>query len=1000
MRTTTGVSSLIAVIVCVPAVAQPPEQWQAFWVWGSVNQQQGPGYFRLSFEVDGELDFATLQGSGDDGYSLSINGAHVRDGGFGFNRTDVTDALPHLRQGKNVIACLCRNAAFPGGFLAQLQLVYADGRQRVIVSDRQTRFSPEEIEGWTLPEFDDSDWEQCEELTRPPGGAWGPLPLEYAGRRGRLKLVDLQVPEEVAAGETLRLTAIVSPTAPMESDEKLHVRILRDRAVLGSVELAPQPASSQWQVGQEVALGPVEVGVNRFLHSGPVEVEFSLSRCTFEGVGDAATRTVQVTGKEGTLSPTPAHVADCGGAPALYIAGKPAVPMMYLQGQSPVAAEYGQMAAAGYYVFSLGIGLGWQGDGVFDYRDTDNRIATALEQAPDAYVIPRVHISAPTWWCMAHPEQVAGYADGTEHVIDDWGGTRHESFASALWREDAGAALRSLIAHFRQSPYADRIVGYHIATGIYGEWHLWSPPHLPDTSEPMRQAFIAWATERYEGEVAKLNAAWGTQLGSFADITCATEEERMASDLGVFKDLSRSRRVADYWQCLHETTVDAIEHFCGVAKEATDRQAVTGVFYAYLTDIGWPQEGGHLAAHKAYQSPDVDFFSSPHSYSHRAMGEDGAFRAYPASIQAHGKLFIDEGDDRTHLSGDKPYMHAQSTEQDIAIMRRETLNALSNRTGLWWFDMTTGWFNDPELLKAAAELHDLGERTLARPRHSWTQIAVVFDPTTYYAMADWKTDKDALCQELCNQQFRELQRIGAPYDVLLLQDALAPEARDYRCYVFLNTWHMTAQQREQLTRLQAEGRSLVFAYAPGFSSDEGLRVEHMSQLTGMSFEPEEAGGNLQARWSEAVAEVDGLEPGGQYGPDKAMAPRFRVVGEGATPLAEWVEGGGAAAAVAAHEGWTSFYSGTGRIPAALLAEAARRAGVHLWTDAWRSRVNLWAGNGLLGVHTAEAGPVRFSLPAEARVTDAITGEVVAEGTRGFEVDLGKWQTAIYALEPR
>ena len=29
-----------------------------------------------------------------------------------------------------------------------------------------------------------------------------------------------------------------------------------------------------------------------------------------------------------------------------------------------------------------------------------------------------------------------------------------------------------------------------------------------------------------------------------------------------------------------------------------------------------------------------------------------------------------------------------------------------------------------------------------------------------------------------------------------------------------------------------------------------------------------------------------------------------------------------------------------------------------------------------------------------------TGEVVAEGTRGFEVDLDKWQTAIYALEPR
>ncbi len=1004
MKTKIALAMMMPLVVLLAAANAAPdpteeETWRAYWVWGSKNMNAGKGYFRLPFTVDGDLASAVLQGSGDDGYVLFVNGKEVRRSGFGFNRIDRTDLLAHLKQGANVLAGECTNAAFPGGWLAQLHLVYRDGRDQFVLSDKNTRFRHEAQPGWNTLDFDDSAWEKCEEVARPPGGAWGPLPLEYAGQRSRLELVDFSASETIDAGDTLIVKATVRALEPIPADRPVYAEVMRGATKLGRVSLAPDPVTSQWTVGREIAIGPLEVPISRYITSGPATVVFGVSKCSFGQEGNVATHDVEIRGREGTIEPPEAWVAPHQGAPALFVNGRPMPAMLYLQGRKPVPAEYAQMAQAGYKVFSLGIGMGWTGPDQYDYASVDEQMLAALQGAPAGYFIPRVMVSAPGWWCDAHPDELIACADWTKWVDDVHGGTKHESFASKLWREEAGEALRGLIEHIRTSPYADRVIGYHIASGIYGEWHLWSPTHLPDVSRPMTETFQEWATQKYNEDMKALNYAWKIKLASFQEVTCATEEERYASGLGVFKDLSRSRFVSDYWQCLHETTVGAINHFCKIAKDATAGKAVTGVFYAYLTDMGWPQEGGHLAAQLAYESPYIDFFTSPHTYSHRGMGQDGAFRAYPASIQLHGKLFIDEGDDRTHLSGDKPHMHANTIEQDIAIMRREALNALTNRVGMWWFDMTSGWFNDPLLLETAKQLRELGEHTLARPRGSYAEIAVVYDPASYYALADWKTGKDALIQPLCNAQFQELQKIGAPYDVLLIDDVLSGVARPYKCYVFPNTWHMTAAQRDQATeRLQRGDTALVFAYAPGFSSDTGLDAQNMTQLTGMDFEVLPEGGTLEATWTEQAGAISGIQTGDTWGTANTMAPRFSPQVSDDGVLARW-DDGSPAAALAAHDGWTSVYCGTGPIPAALLAHAAQLAGVHIWTPAWLEESNFYAGNGLLGVHTGDARPHSFSLPWQATVTDAITGEVLLENGTEFTVLLPKWSTAIYELEP-
>ncbi|MHB8972756.1 MAG: hypothetical protein ACYC3X_20640 [Pirellulaceae bacterium] len=992
------------VLWCATALAQNATdatvQWQAYWVWGvsDTHMSGGKGYFRLSFEVPGDVASAIVQGSGDDGYQLFVNNTLVRSSGFGFNRTDTTDVKSYLKPGKNILAAVCNNAAFPGGWLAQLQIVYADGREEFVLSNRNTKFASDEQPGWNGTDFDDDKWEACREISQPPQGAWGPLPLEYAGKRRALRLVSLTVPDRVRAGDKLMVRATVTPSGTIARDEVAFAALFMDGVPLGAVTFIPDPPTSRWAAGHEVAIGPFAIPVNRYVRSGQCEVKFGVGRCVFEGMGNVAVRNVAIEGREGRVRPTPARVVQMSGGPQLQVAGKPMLPVLYLQGTRPVSAEYSQMARAGYSLFSLPLAVGWVGPGKYNYADTDDAMLAALEGAPDGYFIPRVDVSAPSWWIDAHPTEAIGCADGTKYVEDGFGGTKHQSFASELWREEGGEALRRLIEHIQQSPYADRVIGYHVTSGIYGEWHLWSPTHLPDVSEPMRQRFIAWCRETYTDDLVRLNAAWGLQLASFDEITCATQEERFANDLGTFKDFGKSRRVPDYWRCLHETTASAIGHLCKTVKGATGGQALAGVFYGYLTDIGWEQEGGHLAAATAFADPNIDFFCSPHSYSHRAMGEDAAFRAYPASIRAHGKLFIDEGDDRTHLSGDKPYMHAKTLAQDIAIMQREALNAFTNGTGFWWFDMTTAWFNDPQLLETAAQLHAVGERTLAREPESYSEVAMVLDPTTYYALADWKTGQDPLQLELCSEQFRELQMLGAPYDVLLLDDALAPTAKQYKLYLFANTWHMTDAERLAIVeRLQNRNRSLVFAYAPGFSGETSLDTAHMTQLTGMQFAMQTDGRTMQAIWMKGVAAIDGLKVGETWGLDKPMAPRFSITSEGIQTLADWADGG-TAAALAQYKDWTALYCGTGRVPAALLAHTLRLAGGHIWTPAWREGSNLWAGNGLLGVHAAAGEARTFHLPWRATVRDALSGEVVLDDGDTFTAQLPKWETVIYELE--
>jgi len=71
------------------------------------------------------------------------------------------------------------------------------------------------------------------------------------------------------------------------------------------------------------------------------------------------------------------------------------------------------------------------------------------------------------------------------------------------------------------------------------------------------------------------------------------------------------------------------------------------------------------------------------------------------------------------------------------------------------------------------------------------------------------------------------------------------------------------------------------------------------------------------------------------------------------------------------------------------------AGVHIYSD---GNDAVYASDRLLGVHTAYAGARTIRLPRACRVTDVLSGEVIADGVAEFTVEMPARSTGLWELD--
>lgn len=555
-----------------------------------------------------------------------------------------------------------------------------------------------------------------------------------------------------------------------------------------------------------------------------------------------ATATSSSTGSSIATRPV-FDVAEHQCAQAITVDGQPEFPMFLFQ-EEITAADGAAMEAAGVKFYSfidkgVFLNLGWTGPQQQDFADLDRVMSTFASRVGDGYALPRLHLWAPDWWLDDHPAEATGYLRTPPPESFDF--RPDASFASEMWRDEAGDRLRAAVRHLLDGPNGDRLMGFTLAAGMYGEWHTWGANAIPDSSEPMRAAFEAYTREKYTTEAA-LRAAWADPAATFAAVAVPTESDRLATADGYFLDPTTGQRVVDYYEAYHRSVVEAISWFTSIVKDESDGSLLTSVLYGYHPDLGWEnQVVHHRAAAEMHRLDTVDMVTSPHSYVRRGLGEHGSLRTFPEAVGAHGKLFVDEADERTHLANPSLFTHASTMVETESVLRRAFGQALTHGTGLWYMDHSSGqWYADPAFAGVWSELKTWGDYSMILPRCRNAQIAVISDLDGEFRLGT-ETDTTAKFYEgrieNASQGVAELASMGAGFDRYLVEDLVDGKVPDhYRVYIFPDAIDLDADERAAVEALKRDGKTLVWNWAPGYVDDQELSLASMESLTGFDLD--------------------------------------------------------------------------------------------------------------------------------------------------------------------
>jgi hypothetical protein len=735
---------------------------------------------------------------------------------------------------------------------------------------------------------------------------------------------------------------------------------------------------------------------------------------------------------------TLAQVKPVGGVPTLVLDGKPFGPMTYTR----CAATWEQLAEIGNRGFPVHFemvgGIGWPGRQDATFRQLDEHLAQFLKRIPNARIILRLYVCKPPRFVHDYPDEVLRFNDGQKGHFTKWYAMTdlpeaergYPSFASEVWRRGTAEALYRYVTHVRQSAYARHVIGYFVCGGGTEEWYYWGDydhaKYCCDFSPPMLRAFRDHLRRKYQGDVARLRAAWHDPTADFGTALPPNPGQRRFGATGAFWDEDCINRLRDYYYVHNKVMEDSLVVFARAVKQACRNEQLVGIFHGYLQNH-WLLEGGQATLKDLLASQDVDFWSGPPQYDRRGHGEHGCIRFPVASLKAHGKLWISESDIRTCHSEHAPgnpslYGRTPDLDESLATLEREYAHQLCEGANGWWFQMGRAWYHHEPILRLFHQMQQVGQAATAFERSSDTDIASVVDLDSLPNAPPWPVSSSLIdafkVQETC--------RIGAPVDHYELADVLAPGAKPYKLYLMLNCFSLNNAKRRLIDeRLRSRGAVLVWMYAPGlFNPDHTPERDpaHTRDLLGFTLQSRigpPAAPNMKltpagAAWlpgfdlqrvfgSFERARWDGDRETGQFRRAPAVPTRIAerfFADESSTAmakaevLARFCEGGAPAMVVRREGQATDVWIGSVMAPADLLRSIARRAGCHLFCDADEI---VYANRSFLAIHTATAGAREFRLRRPSDVVEVFSGQALGTGVERFTDNIPAFRTRVYFL---
>jgi len=645
-------------------------------------------------------------------------------------------------------------------------------------------------------------------------------------------------------------------------------------------------------------------------------------------------------------------------------------------------------AKRGLHIGTVPIGMPWPRDGESpDYSAADAQVRHILSIDPKALIIPRIGLHAPQWWKHKHPEQQQVYDGGRRPMV---------SPASKLWRRDAAHALRLFLRHL-EDEFGDSMLGYHPCAQSAGEWfydHTWERI-MPCFEEPFRVGFAEWVKAKYK-TVDALQKAWDKPEVVFETIRVPTLDERLAGKLGVFRDARSQRFEIDFAQYMQVCLCEYLEECAKIVKQETGGKKLGVFFYGYLYDVSGfaygPAVSGHLRLHRALNCPDIDILCSPISYFDRQSGGVGPFMAPVDSIQAHGKLWLNEDDARTHLAPKSAGFGRTSTmAETIGVYRRNFGHQFERRCATWWMDFGTGWMADPTIFDNFRKTREIWLEA-ATPEPYQPQVAMIIDEDSLLYMRN----SNDVTRPSISRIRRMFNTMGCPVGLYLMEDVRAgklPES--VRLIVLLNAYRVTKQQREELlAQVARQGKVAVWLYAPGLI-DERAAAANVSRLIGFEVTRIAEPKSGKARLVGNAAKALGVAEGHIFGTTFVPSPLFAVRSGQPDVVALGTYEGGPDIAMAMKRlpDWTSVFCGTLEMSSEVLRGLARLAAAHIYCD---TNDVISARPGFLSIHATATGQKTLVFPREVRLRDLYTGEELTTARKRCTFTMVKGETRAFA----
>ena len=642
-----------------------------------------------------------------------------------------------------------------------------------------------------------------------------------------------------------------------------------------------------------------------------------------------------------------------------------------------------------------------------DWVVTDTTLDHILAVMPNAKIVPRFKVLAPSWWREEHPDDMFGADPNANfkynHAV--------ESFCSELWRREAKERIRALIEHVEEK-YGANIVGYHPCPSHEEEWFWPGAIGLPDRSGYGPREIAAWRQwlKRKYGTDNALQLAWAQPTVTLETAEVPPPKRYAECDAdGIFLSTATSRDIIDHNEFLSDMMSDVLLEFAHTVREVCGKKRLVLAFYGYCLETApsYHQPGvGHDCLKKVLASPDVDILCSPISYWERLEGGVGPVMSTVESAAKAGKLWFMEDDSRTHLAisgtlsglGNDAFIKMRWGAQHVLL--RNLGEQLVRNMGCWWMDLgSLRWFEDPALWEMMRAIERADRIKLEHPMPFRPAVAAFCDERAYnystaavFVPADKTTGKAEhfirhpapTHAPLMSVSRLTLGHLGTSFGHYLLTDMLEQDMPEVKLAIYMNPWVLTAKERTLLKQRSAN-RFALWCFAPGYVDPvAGLHAEQVQELTGFHVTPVHE--TYQQVKSTDEGRAAGLPP--EWAVDGAVSMVMAVTEQpGDLVLACWSDGKAAIV-----QRGNAIYNATTSLSWELLRHAAKAAGVHLYTD---QECVFYTDGHFAVLHGIREETVTVTLPAKANeIYDATNMLLIAEHTDKVVIPLKFGETRI------